>query len=325
VASILVIDDSAFMRSRIREAVKNDGHRVMEAGDGVSGLQMAYRHKPDCIILDLIMPEMDGFRLLKTLHDRGSRIPVIVVTADIQISVQKECLALGASALINKPPEQKELLKTLREVLSTQRKAAPVRQAMPQHIDILKEFINIGVGKAAASLNEMVHFHVNLEVPFIRILSPIQFKREMADLGDKDMDSVRIGFSGPFSGTAALVISPESGSKLVHALNVPAGRSSGSAAETEETLREIGNIVVNAVLGSLGNILKQHLSYSLPSYAKVTIKNLFFSEKIGNETVFLLIRTRFKITEIEVEGNIILLFTVGAFDCLLDAIDELQH
>lgn len=325
-ASILIIDDSSFMRARIREAIKTDCHEVMEASDGLKGLAMAYAHKPDCIILDLIMPEMDGFNLLKTLHEQGSAIPVIVVTADIQVSVQKECLALGAAALINKPPQRRDLLNAVREVLSTQKKGPAVRQATAEQMDALREFINIGVGRAASSLNEMVKFQVSLEVPFIRILSPLQFKQEMGDLGDKSMAAVKIGFYGPFSGTAALVISPESASKLVNVLTVPAAPPSRNPDTLiQETLREVGNIVVNGVLGSLGNLLKQHLSYSLPAYVEVTIKNLFFSEKIGNDTVFLIVRTQFNIQQIEVEGNIILLFTVGAFDILLAAIDEMKQ
>lgn len=317
-ASILIIDDSAFMRNKIRDTVKIDGHQVHEASDGFSGLKTAFIQKPDCIILDLIMPEMDGFKILKTLHDQGSRIPIIVVTADIQVSVQKQCLALGAAALINKPPQEKDLLNALREVLSTQRKGSAVRQATPRQMDTLKEFINIGVGRAASSLNEMLKFRVILDVPFVKVFSPLQFKKEMEDLGDRNLSAVKMGFYGPFSGSAALVIQPESASKLVKALSGVRTKEMNIG----ETLREIGNIVLNGVLGSLANVLKQHISYSLPEFAEVTIKHLFFSEKIGNDTIFLLVRTRFNIREIEVEGNIVLLFTVGAFDTLLDAIDE---
>jgi chemotaxis protein CheC len=268
------------------------------------------------------MPQMDGFKILKKLHDEGSRIPVIVVTADIQVSVQKQCLALGAVALMNKPPQEKELLKTVREVLSIQKKGPATREATSVQMDALKELINIGVGKASASLNEMLKLRVNLDVPFVKVLSPLQFKHEMADLGDKNLSAVKMGFFGPFSGTGALVIAPQNGSRLVRAL--VGASSQGGRLVVEETMKEVGNIVLNGVLGSLANILKQHISYSLPVFTEVTIKKLFFSEKIGNDTVFLLVRTRFKIQEIEVEGSIILLFTVGAFDTLLSAIDEMN-
>lgn len=321
-ALILVIDDSAYMRDKIRTIVQSDGHDALEAADGLSGLQTAYARTPDCIILDLIMPEMDGLRILKTLHDQGSRIPVIVVTADIQVSVQRQCLSLGAAAMINKPPQERELLNAVREVLSVHRKGAAVKQATDRQLDTLKEVINIGVGKAAAALNEMVKHRVRLEVPFVKVLSPLQFKTEMEDLGDRMLTAVKIGFQGPFSGTAALVISHENAAKLINVLSGAAAVGVGPTGA--ETLREVGNIVINGVMGSLGNILKQHLTYSLPLYAENTIKEIFFSEKIGNDTVFLLVRTRFKVETVEIEGNIILLFTVGAFDTLLAAIDDIK-
>ncbi len=325
-ASVLIIDDSAYMRSKIRDIVKIDGYDVMEADDGMSGLQVACTRKPDCIILDLIMPEMDGLKILKTLHGQNLKIPVIVVTADIQVSVQKQCLALGAAALLNKPPQERDLLMAVREALSTQGKGDAVRQPTTRHIDVLKELVNIGVGRAAASLNELVHHHVSLDVPFVKVLTPIQYKQEMEYLGDKKMATVKIGFRGPFSGTAALVVSLASASKLVSVLTGGASSSESRLnAVGEETLREVGNIVINGIMGSLGNMLKQHLTYTLPSYiVENTAREILLSEKIGNDTVFLLIRTRFKVRELEIEGNIIILFTVGAFDILLSAIDELK-
>lgn len=107
--SILIIDDSAYTRNKIREVLKSERYDILEASDGTKGLEMVYSHTPDCIILDLIMPEIDGIKILKVLHDKGSKIPVIVVTADIQDSVRKQCLAFGAAAFINKPPREDEL------------------------------------------------------------------------------------------------------------------------------------------------------------------------------------------------------------------------
>lgn len=116
-ASILVIDDSAYMRSKISAALKADSHSVTEASDGNKGLHLVYAHKPDCVILDLIMPEIDGLKILKVLHDEGSKIPVIVITADIQESVRRQSMEYGAAAFINKPPKEEELRTTVRKVL----------------------------------------------------------------------------------------------------------------------------------------------------------------------------------------------------------------
>lgn len=116
-ALILIIDDSSFTRNRIANMVKAEGHETLEASDGRQGLEMTATHSPDCIVIDLIMPEMDGLELLEVLHNQGSKIPRIVVTADIQETVRQECLERGALAVLNKPPKKDELQNILAKAL----------------------------------------------------------------------------------------------------------------------------------------------------------------------------------------------------------------
>ncbi len=118
-ALILVIEDSSFMRNKIGNILKRGGHEIIEAEDGIKGLQMTIERSPDCILLDLIMPGMDGVKLLMTLRERGVMPPVVIVTADIQESTIKQCRELGSAAVVNKPPGEEELLNTVRNVLRT--------------------------------------------------------------------------------------------------------------------------------------------------------------------------------------------------------------
>lgn len=118
-ALILIIDDSSFTRKRIANMVKAEGHDTIEASDGRQGLEMTATHSPECIVIDLIMPEMDGLELLKSLQNQGSKIPRIVVTADIQESVRQECIEHGALAVLNKPPKKGELENALAEALGS--------------------------------------------------------------------------------------------------------------------------------------------------------------------------------------------------------------
>ena len=118
-ALILIIDDSSFTRKRIANLVKAEGHETLEASDGRQGLEMIATHSPDCIMIDLIMPEMDGLELLEMLNSQGSKIPRIVVTADIQETVRQECLKHGALAVLNKPPKTDELQNALAKALGS--------------------------------------------------------------------------------------------------------------------------------------------------------------------------------------------------------------
>jgi CheY-like chemotaxis protein len=107
--TILVVDDSHFSRGRVIAAISSFGFRILEAGDGQTGLDVVEQHAPDVVITDLLMPTLDGFGLLRGLRDRGRQIPVIVVTADIQATSRTMCEELGAVAFVNKPFQAQEL------------------------------------------------------------------------------------------------------------------------------------------------------------------------------------------------------------------------
>lgn len=115
--SILVIEDSVHIRRLIREILEADGYTIVEAENGLQAVQMAVTEMPDCIILDLIMPDISGLKILKDLHEGGSKIPVIIVTAHLQDSVRQNCLELGASAFINKPFSKDELRHEVNKIL----------------------------------------------------------------------------------------------------------------------------------------------------------------------------------------------------------------
>ncbi len=123
-ALILVIDDSSITRKAVCRTVREGGHESLQASDGREGFEMAISRKPDCIVLDLIMPEFDGFEVLKALNKQDSKIPVIVLSADIQKIVQEECLELGAKAFINKPLITDNLNNVIKRVLAPSKENA---------------------------------------------------------------------------------------------------------------------------------------------------------------------------------------------------------
>ena len=108
-AKILIIEDSSFTRKAIAKIAKADGHEVLEADEGSVGLELAASQLPDCITLDLIMPGIDGMKVLQYLQRKALNIPTIVLTADVQEDTRKQCLELGAVDVLNKPPKEEEL------------------------------------------------------------------------------------------------------------------------------------------------------------------------------------------------------------------------
>ncbi len=116
-AKVLIVDDSFITRRHVRELLAADGHEVEEASGGEEARQCLAQKKFDAMVLDLLMPGMTGQDLLKVLHEEGSSLPILVLTADIQRTTRQECLELGAAEVVNKPPDPDELRTKLAAVL----------------------------------------------------------------------------------------------------------------------------------------------------------------------------------------------------------------
>lgn len=117
---ILLVDDSETAR-KIMARVLGDSYELSFATGGREALERIVSDSPDLVILDLLMPEMNGFEVLEELSARGIRIPVLVFSADIQKSTRDRVLALGAAGMANKPPRPEELREAVRKVLAGER------------------------------------------------------------------------------------------------------------------------------------------------------------------------------------------------------------
>lgn len=109
-AKILIVDDSRFSRKLIVSALQSTDHEIIQAEDGVLGLAMIEQHHPDCVVSDLLMPNMDGVDLLRKVRSVGSDLPIIIVSADIQQSSRQKCEELGVSGFLSKPFDRETLL-----------------------------------------------------------------------------------------------------------------------------------------------------------------------------------------------------------------------
>lgn len=102
---VLVIDDEPDVLLLCRVNLRHAGHEVLEAGDGEQGIAHALERRPDVVVLDLMLPHIDGYDVLRTLRndDRTSSLPVLILTAKTQQEDRRRCLELGADAFITKP------------------------------------------------------------------------------------------------------------------------------------------------------------------------------------------------------------------------------
>ena len=118
-ARVLVIDDEPTIRNVLRTSLEADGFEVVMADDGLRGIGVARRQRPDAIVLDLMMPVMDGHTVLDVLRaDEKTRyLPVIVLSALTQQAVRDRCRAQGVAAFIPKPFDPSDVSSALRDAL----------------------------------------------------------------------------------------------------------------------------------------------------------------------------------------------------------------
>ncbi len=118
-ARILIADDSFLQRRILGNILKEEGHETIEAVNGKDALEKAGTESPDCILLDLLMPEIDGFGVLESMREKGLNIPVIIFSADIQDTTRAKCYELGVVDFINKPIDDEVMREAVRNALKS--------------------------------------------------------------------------------------------------------------------------------------------------------------------------------------------------------------
>jgi len=122
--TILVVDDEERLVSLLQAYLTQEGFRVVTANDGRAALEQARQEQPDLIILDIMMPEMDGYEFMR-LHGRERDTPIILLTAKLEESDKVLGLELGADDYVTKPFSPRELTARVRAVLRRAGKTAP--------------------------------------------------------------------------------------------------------------------------------------------------------------------------------------------------------
>ena len=114
---ILVTDDERSVRSAVRRALTLEGYRVTEAEDGAQALNVISSDRPDAIVLDVMMPELDGYQVCRALRDSGDATPILMLTARDEIDQRVKGLDAGADDYLVKPFALEELLARLRALI----------------------------------------------------------------------------------------------------------------------------------------------------------------------------------------------------------------
>ncbi|MEU0880798.1 response regulator transcription factor [Lentzea sp. NPDC005914] len=132
---ILVVDDDRAVRESLRRSLQFNGYQVETAGDGMQALESVTAARPDAMVLDVMMPRLDGLEVCRRLRSTGDDLPILVLTARDAVSDRVSGLDAGADDYLPKPFALEELLARLRALL---RRAAQDIDAAQQSAAVLK-------------------------------------------------------------------------------------------------------------------------------------------------------------------------------------------
>ena len=120
-ARILIVDDSPSQLLGIQRIVEKLGHESLTAEDGAAGVEVAKRELPDMVLMDVVMPNLNGFQATRTLSREATtrHIPVILVTTKDQDTDRMWGLRQGAKAYLTKPFSEDELAEVIERIFST--------------------------------------------------------------------------------------------------------------------------------------------------------------------------------------------------------------
>ncbi len=145
---VLVVDDDPHVAALARIHLERDGFRVAEANDGTLGLELARREHPSLVVLDLMLPGLDGFEICRKLH-LESMVPIIMLTARVEETDRLEGLDLGADDYMTKPFSPRELAARVRAVL----RRADRESALSAHPELTFGTIKVNLRARQASMN----------------------------------------------------------------------------------------------------------------------------------------------------------------------------
>jgi two-component system KDP operon response regulator KdpE len=156
-ATILIVDDEPPIRRLLRTSLNSQGFQVSEAVDGRGALAEIDRSRPDLVILDLGLPDMDGADVICTLRDGGNAVPILVLSSRVDEKGKVEALDLGADDYVTKPFGTAELFARIRAALRhrlQQKGEQPIFRSGDLEVDLMRRIVRVRGGEVKLTPKE---------------------------------------------------------------------------------------------------------------------------------------------------------------------------
>ena len=252
---LVVCDDSNMARKQVLRALPADWPvSVTEAVNGRQAMDAIRQGLGHVVLLDLTMPEMDGYQVLGALRDEGLKAQVIVISGDVQDEAVRRVHELGALAFLKKPFDENDLRQTLARLgLLAQPSQVPLQNrsvtntAISFH-DVFRETVNVAIGRAAALIAKVLGVFVQLPVPNVNLLEVGELHMALTDVGSsQQLTAICQGFIGSGIAGEALLIFHESEIADIAQLMQ---RQSADYSDLEMLL-DLSSVLIGACLSSI--------------------------------------------------------------------------
>jgi chemotaxis protein CheC len=193
--------------------------------------------------------------------------------------------------------------------------------------DALVELLNIGFGRAAASLSQLTGHRVLLDVPHVTLHEIDEVGEALERVIQGHVASVHQIFTGPVAGDALLILDGSGAAILKELLTNEPALPLSIDASAREVITEVGNILLNACLGTFGNLLKVQVSFSVPHLSIENVGAILESLRVNHQGIryALVVHAAFRLRDTQVTGYLMIVLSVASLDRLIRAIGDWEH
>lgn len=318
---ILVVDDSEFARNRISSRLRAAGHTVVEADSGAAALETIRTTSFQAATVDLLMPDIDGFHVIREMRALCPKAYIIALSADMQQATQSACLEAGADRFIPKTRIDDVLL-YLERLFDRERLLAALSESDK---NAFTELVNQAMHHAADALESLMETLVRLHVPEIELMSDVGLSRFFIEsLGEVGV-IVRQRFSGALNGMSAIVLSTGDAMYLVRALAGMQHELGRLSLADQSVLTEMGNVLLNAAISVLADLCDRRILVSMPdltmSMSGEQAVRYLLTGISDAETAFVLV-SKLTIAQTELISYLIVLLSKSDAHMLIDRIRQ---
>lgn len=190
----------------------------------------------------------------------------------------------------------------------------------PLEVDALTEIFNIGIGRAANSLNKMVSQPVELTIPQIKIQPNKKTKKNLEFDSELEISAVTQQFTGDFKGQAILMFSKDNGLLLVSLLLGNKIPIEDLSELEQDSLVEIGNIILNACFGTVINFLQSTITIEMPEFVQGNLNNIFTYSSENDWSLY--IKVKFSLPNENINGHISFIMDITSLETFQESVRQ---